>query len=173
MVLVPETWIELPDEMHEGLLQAWGGSDGVDFPVVFSTPNVSPEEVTIGAPQTFTLIAEGLSEVAVYADEAAYLKKRTTAFAPEAYVPCGMFPPDGSASAEPAPIVLLNGRVTEIFPEPVSLGFAPDDILLGVCSLGYDYGVVLHGGTADQPITIGNVLSGRFWLQGWPVNENE
>lgn len=171
MILVPEAWIKLPDAAHEGLLLAWGGNGGIDFPVVFSTYNVSPEEVTISTPQEFTVIAEGISDVAVFADEATYQKERSTSFASESYVPCGAFAPGSDDSAAPEPIAFINGRVTEVYDDPASLGFASDDILLGMLTLGCDFDVVLHGDSTGRPIEVGNILSGRFLLQGWPSEE--
>lgn len=172
MIIIPKNWINEPDENGNGLLEAQIEKGEVDFPIPIETHNVSAADVTLGAKQDFGFVVEGASEIQIYADEDDYYRKNPTGFAANSYVPAGLFSPDNDENYVKSARAIMNGKIVKTYDVPTEFGFEADDVLFTMNCLGYEFDGVLFGGAAKFPaLSVGNYVSGIFWIQGWPLTD--
>ena len=175
MIIIPEEWISEPDENGNGFLEGWMLSGDEEYPVPVETHHVKIEDVKLGEEQDFEFILECAQTPEVYPDEAAYKNgNEQTGLAAESVIPAGLFSPKEDKDFIPAPRIILSGRVTETFEDPLQYGFREGDILFLLSCLGNEFSVVLNAEIADGlKIKKGNIVSGVFWVQGWPSEDTD
>ena len=149
----PENWAKVPDENGDGLLLIWLCESGENCTLLIETHNVSLEDVEIGNNQVFEVVFESKSNIKV-------------SFSPqnESLISSGLF--------EQTPTVEISGTVTETYNDPVEYGFEEGDTLLTISCLGNSFDLIVHEefAPAEKP-QIGKVISGEFWVQGWPMKD--
>ncbi len=171
MKAIPEKWIEQPTETDTGFLELTLTGGEVELPIPAETRNVAMEDVTLGQAQEFAVALEGIG-VSIYENEEAYYADRTTSFAAESLVPCGLFPADEDDVKDffPTTHAIVQARVTEVCEDPVSRGLDPGDLLCAVTCLGYEFALILPEGNVieKKPVAVGSIVSGLFYLWAWP-----
>lgn len=88
--------------------------------------------------------------------------------APESYIPSGLFSPSGDPEFRQSPTAIISGKVTKTYEDPVQCGFDEEDTLLSMEVDGGEFDIVLH---EKRNISVGNIVKGVFWVQGWPKGE--
>lgn len=169
MIIIPEEWIMEPDEKGNGLLQAelvGEEMNGISVPI--ETHRVKKEIVTLGKEQEFDFLLEGASEMEVYKNEEDYKKRKTFNMASESIIPSGLFSPDNDPQFVPKGQVIISGTVLGVSDDPEKYGFdMMDDFTWFRCMDLECYAAVYNHQTKDC-LEEGNIVSGLFWLQGWP-----
>lgn len=160
----------LPDDNAlEGCLHAWanppadGAPDAGDYPFVFAVPDYRAlDRMPVPAPARVQ-IAAFAHELKVHASEEAYLASQQTElkFAPESFIPSGMF---GAEDAAPVPLALINGRVlaAERRMNPAGGAFW----WMHVRTLGGEVDVVAEEEMVAESPVAGGIVSGEFYLSG-------
>lgn len=168
-----ERWIIEPDENEDGLLRIFiNGSEETDFPLPVETHNVRKEDVAVGEQQDFSMFLDSAEIYGIYSDENDYMENRQYQFAPECVIPTGLFTVTDNPDYVPSATALINGRVTAVYPDnPEDIGFDRDDLLIQIKVLGVYFDAVIHKEHyEDNRIESGNIISGTFWVQGYPSN---
>ena len=162
--------VRLPDDTPlEGHLYAWanppaeGPLDAGDYPFVFAVPDfrtLDGMRVPVAARVQIAAFAHDLE---LFATEEAYLAAQDPAmvFAPESFIPAGMF---GEEGEEPEPMALINGRVlaAERRENPAGMAFW----WMHVRTLGGEVDVVAEEALVAEPPVVGGMVSGEFYLTG-------
>ena len=171
MKAIAEKWIREPAGEETGFLELTLTGGEVELPIPAETRNVAMEDVTLGQSQEFAVALEGIG-VQIYENEAAYHADRTTSFAAESLIPCGLFPADEDDAKDffPTTHVIVQARVTDVCEDPVSRGFDPGDAVATVTCLGYEFGMILPEDNVieKKPLTVGSIVSGLFYVWAWP-----
>lgn len=175
MIIRLEEWISEPDDKGNGFLEGWMLSGDIEYPIPIETHNVQTEDVRMEEEQNFEFILECAQTPEVYQDEDAYMEgKEQPCLGAESVIPAGLFPVNDDKDFIPAPQIILNGRVTETFENPIQYGFSEGDILFSISCLGNEFNVVLKAEIADGLIIKkGNIVSGVYWVQGWPNEDTD
>lgn len=132
-------------------------------PLVFNVPVIDAEPIIpTYAKVQITAFAENIN---VFPSETAYeqQKKPNKGWASKALVPIGTFKPNGEKIDPPDSRAIIAGIVTET----ASLVNKHTDKSFQWAKLNsylYDYDVVAGPDTCDQPLNVGNVVVGSFWL---------
>lgn len=141
--------------------------DGGLYPFVFDSPEfarLAPLDLPVSVPMQVAAFAH---EVEAYDTEADFLATQPAGMpmAAEAFVPSGLFHPDGADVALPEARAVLSGRVLSA--ERLTNTFTGRPFLTAlVQSLGGTYDVVIDVALLDRAPQVGGVLSGSFWLSG-------
>ena len=160
----------LPDDSTlEGHLYAWanppadGPLDGGDYPFVFAVPDYRALDGMRVPTAARVQVAAFAHELELYATEEAYLAAQDPemVFAPESFIPAGMF---GEEGEEPEPLALINGTVlaAERRVNPAGEGFW----WIHLRTLGGEVEVVAEEELVAEPPVVGGVASGEFYLTG-------
>jgi hypothetical protein len=148
------------DSQAEGDSEAEG-----DYPFLFQLPDFHHVS------QTLALPFEGKAQVSAFAheleffageDEYSASQNDDTKFAPNFFIPAGLFVSEGE---EPEPYAMFAGKILEhnILNNPASnLEFHH----FLVETLGGVYDVVAETELVTKTPTVGGILSGSFWLSG-------
>jgi hypothetical protein len=156
------------DTPLEGSLHAWanpgdGAVDDGDYPFVFAVPDYRALDRMRLPVAARVQVAAFAHELDVHASEEAYLSAQDTEpkFAPESFIPAGMFGAEGQA---PSPLALISGRVlaAERRVNPAGGGFW----WMHVRTLGGELDVVAEEGIVTEPPAAGGIVSGEFYLSG-------
>lgn len=162
--------VRLPDDTPlEGHLHAWanppaeGPLDTGDYPFVFAVPDFRAlDGLRVPAAATVQITAFA-HEMDVHASAEAYMASQQTElkFAPESFIPSGMF---GAEEGEPAPLALINGTVlaAERRENPAGMAFW----WMQVRTLGGEVDVVAEEALVAEPPVVGGIVSGEFYLTG-------
>lgn len=177
MTVIPKKWLRLPGEDETGYLQLSLVGGAQKIPLVAETKNVAAEDVTLEKEQEFYILLEAAEELQVYNDEDDYYAKSDTCFAAESLIPSDVFSPEEHALhlfgeslrhfEEPSQAI-VQGRVLEIRPKGES---EPSDegVFFTIASLDYGFIVSCLEGTEKlKDLAPGNIVSGMFWVWGWP-----
>ena len=150
--------------------------------MVVETLNVSVEEVAIEKEQEFYILLEAdHDELRYYKDEEEYYAKSNSCFAAESLIPSDLFQPDTHAFHYSGGEMVHHfteiteaigrGRVLEVCADPASLS-SPDDVWFTIACLGYGFIVSCRGEAENlKDLAVDNIVSGSFWVWGWPKNE--
>lgn len=170
MKIRPEEWIREPDEDGNGFLEGWMVSGDTEYPIPIETHNVSINDVRLGEVQDFKFILECAEKPEVYLSEDEYMSgKELPCMGAESVIPAGLFPPKEDDDFVMSPTIILSGRVIEIFEDSSQYSFRESDILFTLSCLGNELDVVLPAEYAeDIQIKKGYIVSGLYWVQGWP-----
>ena len=172
MIIIPKKWINEPDEDGDGLLEARAESGEVSFPIPIETHNVALDDVTLNTEQNFEFVIEGASEIEKFANEADYESKRKHKTAAEFFVPAGLFSPTGDENYIQTARAIIHGKVIETYDDPTKFGFDADYVIFTMTCLGYEFDVVIPNGISDiENVEVGNIISGIYWIQGWPSED--
>ena len=172
MKVIPEKWVRLPEYGDPGrlLVTLVGGEE--EIPLLVEAENVPVKSVTLGTEQEFEIWLEDADEIKLYKDERDYYAGRTSSFAAESLIPCGTFPAGEDPGFVPSDTAIVQGRVTEICQDPVSLGFADGELPFVIQCLGYEFGVFARNANEYlKSIAVDNIISGLFWVFGWPKED--
>ena len=162
--------VHLPDDSAlEGGLHAWanapadGPLDQGEYPFVFAVPDFRGlDRMRVPAAARVQLAAFA-HELDVHASEAAYRasQQAEVKFAPESFIPLGMFVEEGQA---PVPLALIAGHVlaAERRTNPAGGPFW----WMHVRTLGAEIDVVAEEALVPEPPTAGGIVSGEFYLSG-------
>lgn len=173
MIVKPKEWISRPDDDGNGFLTALMKDGEVEFPIPIETHNVFPEDVKMNKEQDFELILECAGKPTVYKDEETYKKDTSTTMNFESVIPVGLFSASGDENFVQTPHIIMNGKVSETYEDPVQFGFEESDILYSFSCLGNEYDAVIHSEFSDNlRIEEGNIVSCVYRVQGWP-NQND
>ena len=150
---IPEKWVKIPDENGDGMLQIWLCESGELCTLLIETHNVLLEDVETGNSQVFDVIFESKSNIKVLASSQS-----------ESFISSGLL--------EQTPTVVISGTVIETYDNPADYGFEEGDTLLTISCLGNSFDLIVHEefAPAEKP-QIGKVISGEFWVQGWPMKD--
>lgn len=174
MIVIPEEWIHEPDAEGNGLLRAMVVSGNLEFPIPIETYNVALDDVTTDAEQNFELILECEQPPRMFSDEESFRNAlKHGSMAPESVIPAGLFPVKEEKDFVPTAQIILNGKVVKTYPDPTEFGFGENDLLFALSCLGNEYDAVLYSDLAEDEIVLeeGNIVSGVYWVQGWPSRE--
>ena len=162
-VLVPE------DTPLEGHLHAWANPhdertlDDGDYPFVFAVPDYRTLDGMRVPAAARVQLAAFAHELEVHPSEEAYLASQQTElkFAPESFIPSGMFGDEGQA---PVPLALINGHVlaAERRTNPAGDAFW----WMHVRTLGGEVDVVAEEELVTESPVVGGIVSGEFYLSG-------
>lgn len=137
------------------------------YPFVFEAPDF-PCHAALHLPVVAALrIAAFAAAITVYDSASAYRAAQTsdTILATRAFIPSGMFKPDGTPIEPPDPIAIINGHVRKARRCVNSLsGMAYH--WLDLEAFGGTYDAMLEDRLLDQPPPPGAVVSGIFMLCG-------
>ncbi len=138
------------------------------YPFVFD----APDDATYIALQLPTIaevqVAAFAHEISCYDTPEAFRasqEDRQVKFAPQSFIPSGMFQPDSPAPAPPVATAIITGHVIEAEARKNSLTGRPFFWAL-VDTLGGKYDVVIDQSLLERAPPEGGVLSGSFWLSG-------
>ena len=157
------------DSALEGHLHAWvnppanGPLDHGEYPLVFAVPDYRVLDGMRVPAAARVQIAAFAHELDLYATEEAYLAAQDPEliFAPESFIPAGMFVEEDE---EPAPLAIINGRVlaAERRTNPAGVAFW----WMHVRTLGGEVDVVAEEELVTEPPVVGGFVSGEFYLSG-------
>ena len=172
MIIIPQNWIKEPDENGDGFLQARVKSGDAGFPIPIETHNVALNDVALGTEQDFEFLIEGDSGIRVYTDEENYYNSRSTSLAAESFVPAGLFSPSDDENFVQTARAIIHGKVVETYDDPAEFGFDSGDTIFTLTCLGCEFDAVIPNEAADIPkLEIGNIITGIYWIQGWPKEQ--
>ncbi len=144
-----------------------GDDSGWAYPFVFEAPDF-PCHAALDLPTAVALrIAAFAETITVHAGVAAYqaVKAEAGSLASQAFIPSGMFEPDGTPIEPPEPRAIINGHVRQVLRRVNSLsGLAYHWLELE--SYGGTYDAMIDDRLLDQPPPEGAVVSGTFRLCG-------
>ena len=177
MTIIPKEWLRLPSEDETGylLVSLEGGAQRI--PMVVETKNVAAEDVTLEKEQEFSIMLEFAEELLVYKDEEEYYAESGTCFAAESLIPSPIPSPEEHASCagcesdgyfDESSKAMVQGRVMEIRPKGKSDG-SDEGVVFTITCLGYSF-IVICWEEAEtlKDLAPGNIVSGIFWVWGWP-----
>jgi len=165
--------VRRPDESAlEGALHAWANPAGDDpesgdYPFVFDLPDFD-RVAALALPATAELqLAAFAHQLEVHASDEAFDRSQASEmkFAPESFIPSGLFTPGEGAVEPPRAEAIFAGHVREsaLRTNPVSgLTFQ----WARVHTLGGELDLVADPELAPAGIPVGGVVHGSFWLSG-------
>jgi hypothetical protein len=167
------------DNVLDGALYCWAEpkeneDDSGIYPFVFDTPDMATYG-DIKVPQIVTAQITGFAhEVSAYKDDEEFSnsQKSEPKFAPESFIPAGLFSPDGNSAAPPQAMAILTGHVTETsrLKNPhTNIEF----IYAKVNSLGGEFDIVVDPEILNGDICVNGIVSGMFWLSGRVLDYNK
>ena len=140
------------------------------FPFVFDSPNFYLNTINF-LKKVSVQLAGFAHEVTVYKNEEAFQKAQTPpAFAPESFIPSGLFSPGGGETTPPQAHAIFTGRVIQSSVLKNSFTKMKYHWAL-VRTLGGEIDVVIDSSLVNGQINAGNILSGSFWLSGRIIAE--
>ena len=142
------------------------------YPFVFDVPNqkaLEPAEFPKVATIQLTAFARDFQ---AFDSEEAYYAGRNSeiAFAPEAFIPSGLFSPDGKEVDPPQAYGIFTGVIKDARMRTNRMDGAPYFWML-VNSLGGQVDVVADARLFKTPPLIGGIVQGQFWLSGRLISE--
>jgi hypothetical protein len=156
----------------DGAFHAWanpGGDDPHegDYPFVFDAPDYGLHD-SVSLPSVARVqLAAFAHELQSFEGDEAYSRSQAgeVKFAPESFIPSGLFSAEGQSTEPPQAFAIFTGHVldTDIVQNPVTgNGFC----WARVRTLGGELDVVADPALLNGPMIRGGVVSGAFWLSG-------
>lgn len=161
-------FVDRPDSILDGAIHAWGEPEGTIeqaglFPFVFDLPN-SNMYSNIVLPQLLHIQLTAFThELTVYPNEENYFSQQEgeVKFATQSFIPTGLFGESGSPQAT----AMFTGNVleTERLQNATTGEFFNWSLIE---TLGGTIDMVTDERLLLQPIEVGNIVNGSFWLSG-------
>lgn len=156
----------------DGCIHGWADPEDEEaesglFPLVIDIPDFEHVRGRIATGEAVTVqVAAFAHELSCYASDEAFDAAQEQGFkwAPEAFMPMGLFGPDGE-DVPPRAEALLSGHVrqAELRTNPVT---GEPFHCLSVQTLGGVVDVVADPSVVDGAPVVGGVVQGTFWLSG-------
>ena len=164
------------DSPFDGGFYGWAAPQTDDpesgnYPFVFDTPDYLLYQA-VKLPTILDIqLAAFAHEVSVYPNEAAYdaAQDSDIKFAPESFIPSGLFTSEEQAPPAPQAHAMFTGRVLQASVVTNAITSALF-YTAKVHTLGGDVDVVMDPELVDGPPTKGGILTGSFWLSGRLLN---
>jgi hypothetical protein len=137
------------------------------YPFVFDVPDFYSLE-NIKFPFTTTVqISAFAHELSLYENEQDFNAKQNEKmkFAPESFIPSGLFSPGGQTTEPPEANGIFTGRILEV-EEKMNVFTKEKFYWFLVKTLGGEFDVVSDIKLISQPPKVGGIASGSFWLSG-------
>jgi hypothetical protein len=166
--------IQRPFSEMAGAIYGWsnppepGNVDAGDYPLVFEVPDYCLlKPIAVPSIQTFQLTAFADDEFAIFGSEEELKNAQDTQikFGPEAFIPAGLFGPDGEPTESPKSSAIFSGRIVRWEPLVNSRTNLSFHWLL-VQTHGGDVDVVVNSSLIKQEPVVGQIVFGQFWLSG-------
>ncbi|HYE14613.1 MAG TPA: hypothetical protein VD968_09255 [Pyrinomonadaceae bacterium] len=156
----------------DGGFYAWADPQGEDpeageYPFVFDAPDYKlHDDLNLPAISRARLAAFA-HELQSFESDESYERSQPgeVKFAPESFIPSGLFTPGGESPEPPQAYAIFTGHVLEtaILANPVT---GSEFCWAKVSTLGGEIDVVADPVLLNGPIVRGGVVSGSFWLSG-------
>jgi hypothetical protein len=157
----------------DGTFLAWanppaGASAGGDYPFAFDCPDAATHDA-LTLPVTLTAqIAAFAQQITVYESEAAYDVAQAAQglpFGSRSFIPSGLISPSGEPVTPPESHALIAGHVLEAAERRNAVTGQSFWWAL-VDTVGGTFDVVIDSSLVSDPVHVGNVVAGWFWLSG-------
>lgn len=156
----------------DGAFYAWANPldeepESGEYPLVFDAPDYHLHHAVILPALVDVQLSAFAHELRSYENDEAYDESQPEKikFAPESFIPSGMFAPEGSSIDPPLAQAIFSGHVLET---SIITNRATDNefIWAKVRTLGGEVDVVADPVLLNGPVLNRGVVSGSFWLSG-------
>lgn len=161
----------------EGKVYGWadpraGQPDGGAYPLIFDLPDFATAVAQLQPRSTVTIqLAAFAHDLTCYASDDAFAGAQgEVKFAPESFVPAGLFDSEGGEVDEPEALALVSGhvRAARVAVNPVT---GRSFHILLVQTVGGTVDLVADPASVIGAPVVGGVVQGTFWLSGRIVPE--
>ena len=162
-----------PDDTDlDGAFQGWAdpteGKPGSGaYPFVFDSPDAACSDGLSLPTEVDVQIAAFAADLALYESDEAFDASQTESakLASEAFIPSGLFSPDGEPTDPPKALAIIAGHIQDA-QERVNSMTNQSFWWVKVRTFGGVFDVVADPELVTAPVVVGGVLSGSFWLTG-------
>lgn len=151
-----------------------GPAGGGETPIVFDCPDAALHRELALPAVASVQIAAFAQNITVHASESAYREDQAAqglSFSSRSFIPSGLVSPSGEPVNPPEPHALFSGHVLETSALRNSISGDPFCWAL-VETIGGTVDVVIDPESMSEPVRVGGVISGWFWLSGRLIVEN-
>jgi hypothetical protein len=172
-----EKRVNKPDDtVLDGAFYGWADpsdseNDG-SYPFVFDVPDVATYQ-SIKLHQIVTVQLTAFAhEISAYLNDEEYEKSqdKEPKFASEAFIPSGLFSPDGSDNNSPQAYAIFTGHILDT--KEIINPYTNNRFLWArVKTLGGEIDIVIDPEILEGNLTIGGIVSGSYWLSGKIISD--